>query len=239
MALERPPGLTRSCLRGARGKPLPHASRRFRAKADVTTFEVFEPMEEYWVEPQQAIGQDNSNLHLPTPQETRKSAKKLIWRAKRLAADLRARKVSGWDSENIPYIALAQQKAARHWILDSDPCFDIVGRRTLSAKDEARIKTTDKHVTLQTANGVVRENRRVELPVGKIKMNVDALVFMVPMSARRIPFWLGCRNAPGANRPGWRRDHVGVGVALPSPTNHLHLRLIRNPGKRGGGREEG
>ncbi len=89
------------------------------------------------------------------------------------------KKIIGGDSDNVPReapVVVAQQKAARHWILDSGSCFDIVGRGALFVKDEGRIRTTGKFVTLQTANGVVRESRRVELPVVNINKNVVALV---------------------------------------------------------------
>ncbi len=46
----------------------------------------------------------------------------------------------------------------------------------MSPEDVSRAKKSDRFATLQTANGVFQEHRRVRLPVGKISKVIDAVV---------------------------------------------------------------
>ncbi len=136
-------------------------------------------VEKYRVDPQSAIGRDTFKTSSPTHQEITKGIKAAIWRAKRLMAQLRLKRSVGGDSDEVTRdapAAVAQPQAARHWILDSGSCFDMVGGSTLSKKNASCIRDTGKFATRQTANGVVRENRRIELPAGNINRNVDAVV---------------------------------------------------------------
>ncbi len=68
------------------------------------------------------------------------------------------------------------------------------------------MRATGKFVTLQTASGVIRENRRIDLPVGKINKHVVAVVLDGCPNVQRcliemVRVSLGCGNAPSAYRP--------------------------------------
>ena len=177
-----------SCLKGSSCSPCSNRVLWFDDAAETWKIAVRTKMLKYLAKPQAAIGQDNSKLTFNTLGETKKKVKQALWRAKKLIAELRPKKGVGGDSDdiaggdsddgdvsNLP-VAVAHSKEARQWILDSGSCFDIAGRSSLSPEDVTRTKKSDRYVTLQTASGIVRENRRVQLPVGKINKVIDAVV---------------------------------------------------------------
>jgi len=72
---------------------------------------------------------------------------------------------------------MAATNSTNTWVVDSGSCFDIVGKTALSFEERRNIRTDDQRaVTMQTANGIVTENRRISVNVRNLDRPVDAVV---------------------------------------------------------------
>ena len=70
----------------------------------------------------------------------------------------------------------ARKKLKDKWVVDSGSCYDIVGTQHLTTKDRSRIRHSTDPVIMQTASGVISENRVVDVPFSPLNCEVEAVV---------------------------------------------------------------
>ena len=98
------------------------------------------------------------------------STRQAVLRASRLADTLKQKMGLHGHSLSV------RKKLKEKWVVDSGSCYDIVGSQHLTTKDKSRIRRSTDPVIMQTANGVISEDRVVDMPISPLNCEVEAVV---------------------------------------------------------------
>ena len=107
------------------------------------------------------------------------STRQAVLKASRLASMFRQKRVMGDHGNKMAlhgHSLAVRRKLKEKWVVDSGSCYDIVGSQHLTLNDKSRIRHAADPVIMQTANGVISENRVVNMPISPLSCEVEAVV---------------------------------------------------------------